>query len=123
DDPAASTAVTDWTGVNPAAQLGISKYGAGSMTFGNAITAADTAGTYTGSTGTVATVSNANPGTATIGAATFIKLGSAGILGPADLSQWTRMIAFRYTGPTPTSSAVFWSGFDAQRSGGSPTGS
>lgn len=123
DDPSASTAVTDWTGTYPSAQLGVSKYGAGSLTFGNTITAADATGTYTGSSGTVATVNNASPGAATPAAATFIKLGSAGILGPADLSQWTRMIAFRYTGPTPASSAVFWSGFDAQRSGNLPSGS
>ena len=124
DDPAGSTSVADWTGNNPPAQLGISKYGAGSITFGNTITATDSTGTYTGSSGTVATVNNSNPGTNLItGGATFIKLGSAGILGPADISSWTRMIAFRYTGPTPTASAVFWSGFDRQRSGGAPSGS
>lgn len=123
DDPAASVAVTDWMGANPAAQLAISKYGAGSLVFGTAITAADATGVYTGSSGTVATFSNANPGTSTIGPATFIKLSSAGIIGPANLASWTRMIAFRYTGPTPVSAAVFASGFDGQRAGGAPSGS
>lgn len=124
DDPGGSTAVTDWTGNNPAAQLGISKYGAGSIVFGSSITSTDPTGAYTGSSGTVSTVNNSNPGTSLItGGATFIKLGSAGILGPADVGSWTRMIAFRYTGPTPTSSAVVWSGFDRQRSGGSTSGS
>jgi hypothetical protein len=124
DDPSGSVAVADWTGNNPSAQLGISKYGAGSLTFGNAVTATDSTGTYTGSSGTVATLNNSNPGTNLItGGATFIKLGSAGILGPADISKWTRMVAFRYTGPTPVTSAAVWSGFDRQRSGGSTSGS
>lgn len=123
DDPQASTSVADWTGNNPPAQLGISKYGAGSLVFGADIEANDSAGTYTGSPGTVARISNALPGTSTIGAATFINLGSAGITGPASMSAWTRMIAFRYTGPTPTSSSRFWSCFDRQRSNNLPSGS
>ncbi|MGW5123315.1 hypothetical protein ACWEQ7_04470 [Streptomyces sp. NPDC004069] len=125
DDPAASVSVTDWTGNYPPAPLGISKYGAGSLTFGTAVTATDpTGGVYTGATGTVATFNNANPGTDLTGPATFIRLGSAGILGPAT-TAWTRMIAFRYTGPTPaaSSSAIIWSGFDNQRGNGNPSGS
>ncbi|MFJ8345019.1 hypothetical protein ACIQ9J_01320 [Streptomyces sp. NPDC094153] len=124
DDPAGSTSVADWTGNNPPAKLAISKYGAGSLTFGNAITATDaTAGIYTGSSGTVATFNNANPGTDFTGPATFISLASAGIVGPADPSAWTRMIAFRYTGPIPTSSSQFWSAFDNQRANNNPSGS
>jgi hypothetical protein len=125
NDPSGSTSVADATGTYPAAQLGVSKYGAGSLTFGNAITAADTTGTYTGSTGSVVRISNSNPGTNLItGGATFIKLGSAGILGPATPSgSWSRMFAFRYTGPVPTSLACLWSSFDNQRSGGAPSGS
>jgi hypothetical protein len=124
DDPSGSTSVADWTGNNAPAQLGISKYGAGSITFGNAITAATSTGVYTGGSGTVATVANANPGSNLIGAATFIQLGSAGILGPTDPSAWTRMIAFRYTGPNPPSAmAVLWSAFDRQRANGNPSGS
>jgi hypothetical protein len=123
DDPAGSTSVADWTGNNPAAQLAISKYGAGSLTFGSQITATDATGTYTGSTGTVATVNNSSPGTNLPSAATFINLKSAGIVGPANPTSWTRMIAFRYTGPTPTSGAYMWSCVDNQRSGGTPSGS
>lgn len=124
DDPAGSVAVTDWTGNYPAAQLAVSKYGAGSLTFGNAITATDATGIYTGGTGTVATLNNSNPGTNLItGGATFIKLTSAGITGPADPTLWTRAIAFRYTGPTPTTAACVWSSMDTQRSGGGPSGS
>jgi hypothetical protein len=124
DDPAGSAAVTDWTGNNPPAQIGISKYGAGSITFGNAIAANDADGTYTGSTDTVARINNSNPGTTLItGGASFIKLSSAGIVGPADPTSWTRAIAFRYTGPKPDSGAYLWSSMDNQRANGTPSGS
>ncbi|WP_037616468.1 hypothetical protein [Streptomyces aureus] len=124
DDPAGSTSVADWTGNCPPAQLAISKYGAGSLTFGNAITSTDATGTYTGSGGgTVATINNANPGAALTGNATFIKLTSAGIVGPTDPTAWTRVLAFRYTGPAITSGAYLWTCMDNQRSGGVPSGS
>ncbi|MEU2426891.1 hypothetical protein ABZ619_38765 [Streptomyces sp. NPDC007851] len=124
DDPSGSTTAADWTGNNPAAQIGIGKYGAGSLKFGASITATDTTnGIYTGSSGTVAVIANSNPGTNLVtGGASFLKLTSAGIVGPADLSQWSRMFAFRYTGPTPTSLATIWSSFSRTRSGG-PSGS
>jgi hypothetical protein len=124
NDPAGSGAVTDWTGNNPPAQIGVGKYGAGSVTFGNAIASNDAGGAYTGSTDTVARINNSNPGTnLTSGGASFIKLTSAGIVGPTDPTQWTRAIAFRYTGPTPTSGAYLWSSMDNQRGGGVPSGS
>lgn len=124
DDPSGSTSVSDWTGNNPAAQIGISKYGAGSLTFGTSITATDATGVYTGSSGTVATVNNSNPGTnLTSGGASFLRLTLAGIKGPSDPSSWVRMIAFRYTGPTPTAAACMWSCFDSQRASGTPSGS
>ncbi|MFE5037158.1 hypothetical protein [Streptomyces sp. NPDC056683] len=125
DEPAGSTSVGDWTGSQPPVQIAIGKYGAGSITFGAAVAANDaTNGVYTGSTGTVASVNNSNPGTnLTSGGASFLKLSSAGIVGPADLSKWTRMIAFRYTGPTPTSLAVIWSSFSRTRANGFPSGS
>lgn len=124
DDPSGSTSVSDWTGNNPPAQIGISKYGAGSLTFGTSITATDATGVYTGSSGTVATVNNSNPGTnLTSGGASFLRLTLAGIKGPSDPSSWVRMIAFRYTGPTPTAAACMWSCFDSQRAGGTPSGS
>jgi len=123
DDPSGSTSATDWTGSYPAAQLGISKYGAGSWVWGTSITATDSTGVYTGSSGTVATLNNASPGQAVIAAATFLRLTSAGIAGPADPTVWTRMIAFRYTGPAVTAAACLWSSMDQQRSGGQPSGS
>ncbi|MGW4042941.1 hypothetical protein [Streptomyces sp. NPDC004721] len=123
DDPAGSVSATDWTGNYPAAQIGISKYGAGSMTFGSSITSRDEGGAYTGSAGTVATVNNSNPGTSITGGASFLGLTSAGIKGPADPRTWVRVIAFRYTGPTPTTGAMLWSCMDRQRDGGTPSGS
>ncbi|MFG3287252.1 hypothetical protein ACGF3G_00310 [Streptomyces sp. NPDC048179] len=125
DEPSGSTSIADWTGSQPPVQIAIGKYGAGSITFGAAVAANDsTNGTYTGSTGTVASVSNSNPGTnLTSGGASFLKLSSAGIVGPADLSMWTRMIAFRYTAATPTSLAVIWSSFSRTRANGFPSGS
>ncbi|MFE2969923.1 hypothetical protein ACFXKC_40900 [Streptomyces sp. NPDC059340] len=124
DDPSGSTSAADWTGNYPAAQLAISKYGAGSLVFGSAITATDPTGTYTGSTGTVVTLNNSNPGTSlTAGGATFLKLANSGIKGPADPTLWTRAIAFRYTGPMPTGAACVWSSMDSQRAGGTPSGS
>lgn len=125
DDPAGSTSATEWTGTYPAVPIGISKYGAGSLVFGTSITATDTVnGVYTGSTGTVCTISNTNPGTnSTSGGASFLRLTNAGIKGPTDPALWVRAIAFRYTGPTPTSSAFLWSWMDNQRANNNPSGS
>lgn len=125
DDPAGSTSATDWTGTYPAIPIGISKYGAGSLTFGNSITATDPVnGVYTGSTSTVCTVTNSNPGTNLItGGASFLRLTNAGITGPTDPTLWVRAIAFRYTGPTPTSNACMWSWMDNQRANNNPSGS
>lgn len=123
DDPQNSNGATDATGNNPQAQIAVSKYGAGSLVFGTQITAANIAtGVYTGSSGSVATFDNPNPGTNIISGATYLKLPSAGIKGPADPTQWIRTLAFRYTGPTITSGAYLWSCMDSQRAGGTPSG-
>ncbi|WP_367134412.1 MULTISPECIES: hypothetical protein [Streptomyces] len=122
DDPQGSTSFADATGTYPAAPIGISKAGAGSLVAGTAITAASSSGTYTGSSGTVVTVSNPNPGTSLVAPASFIALTSVGIKGPANpTGTWSRMIAFRYTGPVPTGSgqATMWSSFDLHAGGGS----
>lgn|GEM_PF-1942787 len=125
DDPSGSTAAAEWTGNYPVAQIGISKYGAGSLTFGTSVTATDATGLYTGSTGTVATLNNASPGTNVIAAASFLRLTTAGIKGPTDPASWVRMLAFRYTGPTPSGggAACMWSWMDNQRANGTPSGS
>jgi hypothetical protein len=120
-DPQGATSFTDATGQNRAASIAVGKYGAGSLTSGNQITSASAGGSYTGSSNTVVTISNSNPGTnLTSGGATCISLNAAGITGPANPSgSWTRMFAFRYTGPTPTSLAVLWSCFSRNSSTGS----
>lgn len=125
DDPAGSTSATDWTGNNPAVPIGVSKYGAGSLTFGTAVTATDPVnGVYTGSTGSVCTVANSNPGVNVVtGGASFLRLTNAGIKGPIDPTVWVRAVAFRYTGPTPTSNACMWSWMDNQRANNNPSGS
>ena len=126
DDPAGSTSFTDSTGTFPAAPIAIGKYGAGTLTSGNTITAANTTtGIYTGATGTVVRVSNSNPGTNLIGPASFISLSDAGIKGPSNPSLFTRMVAFRYTGATPTAGnfSTIWSTMDKQRNGGFASGS
>ncbi|KIF67633.1 hypothetical protein HY68_01695 [Streptomyces sp. AcH 505] len=108
DDPEGSTSASDATGQNPGAQLAVSKQGPGSFVFGSEIASTDADGGYVGSAGTVATISNSNPGEAVNAPATFLSLGKAGIVGPADPTLWTRMIAFRYTGPTIAAQSVLW---------------
>lgn len=123
-DPSGSAYATDTTGNCAPASVLNGKYGPGSWVFGTSITAADpTTGEYIGSTGSVATLANLDPGTNDIAGATYLSLGSAQITGPSNPALWTRMIAFRYTGPLPSYRAFIWSAMDSQRSGGSPSGS
>lgn len=117
-DPSGVTAATDTTGAYPALPIAISKQGAGTLTFGNAITAASSTGTYTGATGTVANLANAGAGSATASAASFLSLSALGIKGPVT-STYTRMIAFRYTGSTPSSQAMIWTAMDSSHGTGS----
>ncbi len=115
-DPSGSTSAADSTGNYPAITVQSAKGGAGSLTFGNQITAASSTGTFTGGSGTVVTVANPNPGTNIIGAASYLDLDLAGIKGPANPSvAWTRMLAFRYTAGTPSAAAYMWDALDSQR--------
>lgn len=124
-DPQDSNSFADSIGAYPPAPLAVSKYGPGSISAGNQITAATPTGTYVGSSGTVITVTNPNPGVgSSISPATFVSLSSAGITGPTNPGgSWTRMIAFRYTASTPAQIACMWSCFDGQRAADSPSGS
>lgn len=111
-DPAGSTSFTDTTGNLPALPTAASKYGAGSITAGVDVTSVTPAGVYTGATGTVVTITNSSPGAnAPTAAASFLNLGSAGVLGPQG-TTFTRVIAFRYTGPTPAVEADLWTAMD-----------
>jgi hypothetical protein len=121
-DPSGSVSASDTTGNYPGAPVTNSKYGAGSLVFGTSITAANPlTGEYTGSTGSVMTVSNPSPGTGFLGGATFLSLRQAGIVGPANVTvAWTRMCAFRYSaGSNPSSLAYMWSAFDPANGAGS----
>lgn len=113
NDPQGSQQASDAAGANPAAKVLVSKYGPGSVTFGNPITATDPVnGVFTGGADSVATFNNASPGTNLYAAATYISLASAGIIGPAGAfaASFTRVVAFRYTGPVPTTGyATIWS--------------
>lgn len=111
-DPSGVSLFADAIGAYKPAPVAVSKYGAGSLTSGNSITSATSGGAYIGSTDTVVTLSNANPGTNLIGGATYISLDQAGIKGPANPQAWTRMIAFRYTSTTPANAACMWSAMD-----------
>ncbi|MQS14527.1 hypothetical protein F7Q99_20220 [Streptomyces kaniharaensis] len=122
-DPQNSQSCADAVGANPAAPLVVSKSGPGSLTFGNQITSTTSGGTYTGSTGTVVTINNPGAGAFSYNPATLISLDQAGIKGPANPGAWTRMIAFRYTGPIPADHAVIWCSSDSQRSGHYSSGS
>lgn len=111
-DPAESTSFTDSVGGYPAVPVRASKYGSGTVAAGTAITSATPSGLYTGSSGTVVTITNPNPGAASNGgAASFLHLSAVGIRGPLG-NEFTRMIAFRYTGPTPTAGVDIWCAVD-----------
>jgi hypothetical protein len=111
-DPEGSTSFTDQTGSFPAVAATASKYGAGTITAGGAITATAASGVYTGGTGTVATITNPSPGANSTAAASFLDLDGAGIAGPGS-TTFTRMIAFRYTaGSNPAAQAMLWSAID-----------
>ncbi|MFE3577838.1 hypothetical protein [Streptomyces vinaceus] len=123
DDPQGSDGASDATGNFSQAEIAVSKYGPGSLAFGAQVTSTSPGGGFTGSSGTVVTIDNPNPGAAIPSAATYLTLAQAGIYGPADPTAWVRMIAFRYTGPTPAAAAYMWTCMDGQRSGSFPSGS
>ncbi|MFE9372243.1 hypothetical protein ACFYM2_21085 [Streptomyces sp. NPDC006711] len=115
DEGSGATQFADTTGNCGVAGIINSKNGAGSVTPGTQITATDPInGVFTGSTGTVTTVTNPSPGVGGLFASSVIDLTTAGIKGPADPTVWTRAIAFRYTGPTPTDGACIWTSMDTQ---------
>ncbi|MBD0743608.1 hypothetical protein [Streptomyces sp. CBMA152] len=120
-DPSGSTTFVDRLGVYPAAKITKSKNGAGSVAPGTQITATDTVnGIFTGSGGaTVTTITNPSPGVGAVVASSVIDLTTSGIVGPANPAEWTRAIAFRYTGPLPSDAACIWSCMDRQHA---PTG-
>ncbi|MBM9504519.1 hypothetical protein [Actinacidiphila acididurans] len=112
-DPAEAAAVTDTIGAYPAVPIRAGKYGAGSVTLGTDITATTPAGTYTGASGTVARFASSAPGTGSATPADYLSLDAAGIRGPVN-STYTRLIAFRYIGAAPpTTAADLWCTLDS----------
>jgi hypothetical protein len=94
NDATGSTTFVEQAGRYPAAGTYSSSVGAGTLTVGNSITATTTAGKFLGTNGPVATINNPNPNQGTV-----IDLSAAGIVSAPSTGAWTRMIAFRYTGP------------------------
>jgi len=112
-DPNGTSTYADALGAYPPAPLAVSKYGPGTVSSGTQITATNpVTGVYTGSSSTVTTFTNPGPGTILPEPATFISLSSAGIKGPTT-TEWTRMVAFRWTaGGAPSNAAALWSAMD-----------
>lgn len=104
-DPQGSTAFADQTGNLGPAGIGTSRLGPGTFTAGDTATATDVVnGLFADTDSTVVTLTNANPGTNTVSAASYVTLPTSG---PAS-ATWTRGLAFRYTGPKPTYKAIIW---------------
>jgi hypothetical protein len=115
DEGTGATVFSEASGAYPAAGVSNSKNGPGVISPGTQITATDpVTGVFTGSSGTVTTFTNPHPGQGAGFPSSVIDLTTAGIVGPVNPSQWTRVIAFRYTGPTPTDGACIWSCMDRQ---------
>lgn len=104
-DPQDVSTFADETGQCGPMGIGSSRLGPGTLTAGVTVTAADPVhGVWAANGGTVATLANSSPGTATAGPASFLTM-PPGVNGPAT-GSWTRGIAFRYTGPKPTGSDI-----------------
>lgn len=93
NDPAGSASVADAAGKRPAAPVEQSPYGAGSLTFGNGVTATSPAVTMVGGAGPVATFLN-NPGSFQLGE-TYVSLHRTTLNPGPPTTSWTRMLAFR----------------------------
>lgn len=103
NDPAGSTSCADTSGSRIAAPVEQSPYGAGTLTFGNAITSTSTTKNFIGTAGPVATMVN-SPGSSATGqlAQSFVSIHKTTTTpGPPQSGAWTRIVAFRSaTAPT-----------------------
>lgn len=107
-DPQGSTVAADTTGQCPPAVVTNSAGGPASLAFGTQITSASAGGAYTGATGTVCTITGQYPGSSFYSALTYLSLSQGGVTGPANPSEWVRMIAFRWTGGAISANANIW---------------
>jgi len=97
NDPAGSTAAADLTGKRAAAPVENSPFGAGSLTFGNPVTASSSSGMFLGTAGPVATFNN-NPSQGNRQEAqTYVMLSDATSAPgtPTGNVPWTRIVSFR----------------------------
>lgn len=108
NDPAGSSAVADASGKRIAAPVQQSPYGAGSLTFGNAVTATSTAVTMVGGNGPVATFNN-NATNSGQNPETFISLDKTTTSPGPNGNTWTRMVAVRASAaPGSTNAYNVW---------------
>ncbi|MGA5819736.1 hypothetical protein ACPC54_17985 [Kitasatospora sp. NPDC094028] len=107
-DPQGSTVASDSTGQCPPAIVTNSRGGAAAFAFGTQVTSASPGGAYTGAHGTACTITGQYPGSNFLGGLTYLSLSQGGVTGPANPSEWVRMIAFRWTGGTITQAANIW---------------
>jgi hypothetical protein len=111
-DPAGSSSCTDQTGNRGPAPVENSPAGAGSLTFGNSVTATSSSGLMQGSAGPVATFNNnpAGAGQAVQEAETYVSIHKTTVTpGPPQTGGWTRIIHFRSsTAPATGSAYALW---------------
>lgn len=101
NEGAGATSVVDIAAKRVAAPVETSPRGPGSLVFGNAITATNPTGSFTGYSGTVATFNNDASLPSPTGQATFVSLHKTTLTpGPPQTGPWTRLIAFRTTQAT-----------------------
>jgi hypothetical protein len=111
-DPAGSSSCTDQTGNRGPAPVENSPAGAGSLTFGNSVTATSSSGLMQGTAGPVATFAN-NPngfGSPAQEAETYVSIHKTTVTpGPPQTGGWTRIIHFRSsTAPTSGQAYALW---------------
>lgn len=111
NDPTGATSCTDLTGNRIPAPVENSPFGAGSLTFGNSVTATAPSGLMVGGTGPVATFNNNPSETGSLQfAETFISIHKTTVSpGPPPNGSWTRIIHFRSAAAPGASAAyVLW---------------
>jgi hypothetical protein len=111
NDPVGSTSCADLTGNRIAAPVENSPFGAGSLVFGNSVTATSPSGLMQGSAGPVATFNNNPSETGSLQfPETFVSIHKTTVSpGPPANGNWTRIIHFRSaTAPNSTSAYILW---------------
>jgi hypothetical protein len=123
NDPATSTSCADVSGKRPPAPVENSPFGAGSLTFGNSVTATTTpSGLFLGTPGPVATFNN-NPSEtgSTQFAETFVSIHKTTVSpGPPVNGNWTRILHFRSAAaPTGVAAYILWNAIPPSYGGAS----